>query len=696
MNRGKRLDIQALRAIAVLSVVVYHLWPNRLTGGFMGVDIFFVISGYLMTTTLVRDAQPVLKAKNKIKATWTFLTAFYARRIKRLVPAASITLLATLGLVYATGNLPLIQQTAKQVFTSAIFVQNWQLANESVDYLANSDPTAVQHFWSLSLEEQFYLVWPLLLLVILLVTANMFVIYKKRKTISLAIVPIILLIVGFFIYGYHLTQSAPSLAYFVTPARVWELLLGGVIAFLPLLKNYDLRLLLPWIGTAMIGYALFKWDGDGFPGWHALVPTLGTALIIYAGNMASESKWSFENVLRYKPIQWLGDLSYSLYLWHWPLIILLPVLLFIDRDTHPQALLIKFGILALSLIMAQLSYRYVEQTAQHVKIKKRYVYTSFIAITALVAGLGYFTSWRIEDNLQTSTKEIHASATSDKNKCVGAQSIFNKCEKSFGYINSDYSQIAFNDKYDYLLDSGTTCSSVDGRKDDSKLTTFCQVGDLNSKREISIWGDSHAQHWINPLDKIGRENNIKINVIGTSYCFGSSKMPENCNTRFNAIKKSGVLDNSESIIVAMWHTAKIKTPGNNVLNAFNVLRTLTNNNALYLLEDTPISGDEGGPDCNKLRLSCRNSIEDATGVISKDSTDLINMKVIKPSQIIPVKDMFCDSDYCYSNIGGVQVYRDKNIDAVNKKAVNSHMTASYAYSTWPMLEKKLKDSGALR
>lgn len=231
MNRGKRLDIQALRAIAVLAVVIYHLWPGRLTGGFMGVDIFFVISGYLMTITLMRDAKPVLKAKKKLRETWTFLTTFYARRIKRLVPAAATTLLATLGLVTMTGNLSLVIDTAKQIVTSALFVQNWQLANESVDYLANTDPTAVQHFWSLSLEEQFYLAWPLLLLVILLLTVNLFVFYKKRKVLNVSVVPVIILIAGFFAYGYHLTQTDPSVAYFVTPARVWELLLGALIAF---------------------------------------------------------------------------------------------------------------------------------------------------------------------------------------------------------------------------------------------------------------------------------------------------------------------------------------------------------------------------------------------------------------------------------------------------------------------------------
>jgi peptidoglycan/LPS O-acetylase OafA/YrhL len=697
MNRSKRLDIQALRAIAVLAVVIYHFWPGSLTGGFMGVDIFFVISGYLMTTTLMRDAQPVLKAKNKFKATWSYLTNFYARRIKRLVPAAAVTLLAILVLVYATGNLALIQQTAYQVFTSALFVQNWQLARDSVDYLANTDPTAVQHFWSLSLEEQFYLVWPLALLIILLITANFLIVYKKKKekkSINMAIVPTTLLVAGFFVYGYYLTQTQSSLAYFVTPARVWELLLGGIIAFLPVLKNYDLRLLLPWVGAAMIAYSTYKWGGEGFPGWHALVPTIGTTMIIYAGTLASESKWSFENMLRFRPIQWLGNLSYSLYLWHWPLIILLPVLFFIDLDSHPQGLLIKLAILILSLVIAQLSYRFIEQKTQHAAVKKRYVYIAFFAITALVAGLGFYLSNRVESDIKSAVNEVRAAAFNN-DECLGSKAILNKCDLSYGHVENRYSQIAFNDKYDYILSNGTVCASYDAQSYNDRITTYCQVGDLNAKRQITVWGDSHAQHWINPMDEIGRRHHIKVNIIGTSNCFGSEKYQENCDIRFDSIKKSGVLDDSSAILVSMLHSARLKSPGNNSVNALNRLSSMTKNPNVYMLEDVPFAGATGGPDCSVLRQTCKNSVENATGPIKKESAELIDLKLIRKDHVISTKELFCDSTYCYSNIGGVQVYRDKTGSSISRNMTNSHMTASFAYSTWPMLEQKLKDKGIL-
>jgi peptidoglycan/LPS O-acetylase OafA/YrhL len=172
--QGKtRADIQALRALAVLAVVAYHIWPSRLSGGFMGVDVFFVISGYLMTLTIWKGVSAVANKSSKrsfgdkLKDSLSFLASFYARRIKRLAPAATICLLAILLAIQLIGNFSLQSETAPQIFASSVFMQNWYLAIQAVDYLgADAGATAVQHFWSLSIEEQFYMLWPLLLLVI--------------------------------------------------------------------------------------------------------------------------------------------------------------------------------------------------------------------------------------------------------------------------------------------------------------------------------------------------------------------------------------------------------------------------------------------------------------------------------------------------------------------------------------------------
>ena len=145
----------------------------------------------------------------------------------------------------------------------------------------------------------------------------------------------------------------------------------------------------------------------------------------------------------------------------------------------------------------------------------------------------------------------------------------------------------------------------------------------------------------------------------------------------------------------MWHVSNIKTKGNNIVNAFSRLDSLTDNPNIYLLEDVPISGPQGGPDCNALRQSCKNDVKAATASIQQDSQDIVDLRLINKNRIIPVKDLFCDTTYCYSNIGGLHAYRDKTFGS-NKNVINSHMTASFAYSTWPALETKLKDVGVIR
>jgi hypothetical protein len=300
--------------------------------------------------------------------------------------------------------------------------------------------------------------------------------------------------------------------------------------------------------------------------------------------------------------------------------------------------------------------------------------------------------------MANAVKETRAIVMDDSEKCLGAKSVLNKCEQSLGYIQDKYAQIASNDRYDYLLHSKQSCSSYDARgSSDSKIETYCVVGNLNAKDEITIWGDSHAQHWINPMDKIGKENNLKVNIIGTSSCLGAKVLIDKCDTRFESIKKSGVLDRSESIIVSTWHSRNMVAEGNYALIAFEKLEKLTNNENIYFLEDVPRSGNDGGPDCNVLRWTCKNDIQDALGKIKDNTAYLVRSGVVDKDRVIPVEDIFCDADYCYSNIGGIHVYRDRTAGVKNNlNNFNSHLTASFAYSLWPLLEQKLKDAGAIK
>jgi len=695
-KKQKRTDIQALRAIAVLAVVIYHLWPDKLVGGFMGVDMFFVISGYLMTLTLLRHIDPVLIAKNKADATWQFLISFYARRIKRLIPAASVTLLGTLGLTYLTGSYVAIVETAEEIFSSALFYQNWQLVANSVDYLAATDPpTAVQHFWSLSLEEQFYLAWPLLMVAMLFFAFHLAIVYKKAR-ISGAILPTVLLVIMFFIYGYNLTQSNPTAAYFNTFARVWELLLGAVVVFLPKLKNYDLKLLLPWLGLTLCSYALYRWNGDNFPGWHALVPAIGTVLIVYGGTGTPDSKFSFTNLFKAKPIQWIGDTSYSLYLWHWPLIILMPVILGIRIDT-PSGNLLKFGLLVASFVMAWLSYTLVEIPTQKIELKKRYVYLAFVVIVGSVAGAAYLTKQVVIARTESELATLHEKVKSTSNDlCIGAKWQVNSsdCDNGFGKINTSYAQFTNSDHY-RKVDDNRSCTVYDYRsKDHDDPSYYCTVGDPSSKYQIVVYGDSHTSHWTNAFDEIGKRNNVRFITMDSHTCGSEEIQKPICKDRLDFLKTSKILDRSQFVILSHLHrstSTKNRELGNIDLTV-NTIRSITKT-PVFLLEDTPPSSKLIGEDCVIYNSLCRRRKPVVTNSIKRVSDNAVREKILKRKQIIRTYDMFCDSKYCYSMIGNVNVYF--NVGRSKGKITNSHMTGSFSRSLALTLERKMQASNLL-
>ena len=237
---GFRPEIQALRALAVTLVVVYHLAPKRLSGGFVGVDIFLVISGFLITSHLLRE----LRRTGRIS-----LPTFYARRIRRLLPASLLVLLVTgiAALVFMPRNL--WSEVGRQILASALYVENWALAGNAVDYSAvGANASPVQHFWSLSVEEQFYLVWPVVLL-------GLFLLVRRLRRPELALFGALALIMTVSLaYSVWITNVDSAMAYFVTPARIWEFAVGGLVCFIPAVSARWQRAVpfASWIGVAII------------------------------------------------------------------------------------------------------------------------------------------------------------------------------------------------------------------------------------------------------------------------------------------------------------------------------------------------------------------------------------------------------------------------------------------------------------
>jgi peptidoglycan/LPS O-acetylase OafA/YrhL len=302
-ERSFRPDIQGLRAVAVTLVVIYHLWPSVLPGGFVGVDVFFVISGYLITGHLWRGFQRSGRVR---------LLDFWGRRARRLLPAAALVLAATwlaARFLLPSSQLP---DTAEQIRASALYYQNWLLAHDAVNYLtAGQAATPVQHFWSLSVEEQFYLVWPLLFLAAALVA-------RRRHPARVLAVLMVLLVAASFAYSVYETSADPAAAYFVTPTRMWELGAGGLLALLP--ARLPRAAWLGWTGLLLVLASPFVLRGTtAFPGALALLPVAGAVLCI-AGASDRAAGWGPERLLSVRPLVFLGGISYSLYLWHWPVI----------------------------------------------------------------------------------------------------------------------------------------------------------------------------------------------------------------------------------------------------------------------------------------------------------------------------------------------------------------------------------------
>jgi peptidoglycan/LPS O-acetylase OafA/YrhL len=334
-NAHQRLDIQGLRMAAVVLVVLSHLfhWPR---GGFIGVDVFFVISGFLITGSLLHT----LEKTGRIS-----FSSFYRRRVRRIVPAATLVLLATCLSAYLIFGTARFESTAFDAVAAFAFVANWRFGIEGTDYFNASGPvSALQHYWSLSVEEQFYFVWPALIFVIGTLVARRS--WSRRVQLAITVGVMGIVIIASFVYSVLDTESNPTWAYFSTLTRVWELGIGALLAIsISYFKRIPdvARPCIAWFGLALIlggAFAITEDDG-GFPAPWAAVPVLGTALVISAG-VGGDHR--FLKVLTNRVSTYFGDISYSLYLWHWPVIIMLEALM--DRSGYyfAAALLLMGGL----------------------------------------------------------------------------------------------------------------------------------------------------------------------------------------------------------------------------------------------------------------------------------------------------------------------------------------------------------------
>lgn len=680
---GFRTDIQALRALAVGLVVLNHLWPNRLTGGFVGVDVFFVISGFLITAHLNKEIMGTARLS---------LARFYARRIKRLLPAAFLALAVGSVAVFLWVPYSEWERTAREVLMSVLYIENWSLAAQSVDYSAlNTNATIAQHYWSLSVEEQFYFVWPLVLFG-LYVLGRRF--GKPRQAMAMGIMSIALASLAFSIY---FTATNPNPAYFVTPVRVWEFAAGGLLALaatrISLTRARAATLSLTgWL--AILLAALTFTQSTPFPGWTALLPVLGTVCVIAAGTGRSISP--LNSVVGWKPIQLVGDASYSIYLWHWPMIVVSPYLLG-GALTSWQ----KVGVALLCLPVAWLSKAILEDTGKSWRVFGKTPRTTFVAmlvgilIVATVSG-GLTLGHKFKE---TQAQELALESEQMIQACYGPAAFPQReaCPEALGPAT-----VTVMGEANWYTVSDPVCAEVPGRKSAGLFgVTECDFSEGKSDvTTVWITGDSHAQQWIPALIRLGKEKHWKLRYSLVGGCpvadvaftgYRGNKDPvgaDRCMATGKSIAELIEFDKPDKVFYSNFSRQESVDDGSGNSQERQYREGLPKywqrwvdvGSTVYVLADPPLNGFVRNSNCvalnpvEPLKCAVPRPIAQPTDPLVVAAEAMAEPRV----KLIDLTDHFCDSTTCYPVVGNMAVYFDPD-----------HLNGKFSVLLAPYIGRKL-------
>jgi peptidoglycan/LPS O-acetylase OafA/YrhL len=522
-----RDDIQGLRAVAVLLVVLDHAGVGFLKGGFVGVDVFFVLSGFLITGILLSSAA---------KHGYVSLSGFYSRRARRILPAAALTLITTTIVAYQLLNYVRAKEAVWDSFWASLFAANIRFAHQGTDYFARGQPPSlVQHYWSLSVEEQFYLVWPALLsLAVFGLVLGRRANARRRVAegtpvitkwaIRRLLVVVILAAGASLFWSIHSTNVLPAAAYFSTFARAWELGLGAALAIGSLAVagiSPILRGALGWVGlTAIVISAITFSAATPFPGYAALLPTVGTALVIAAGVGRQQSRMGPGRLLALSPMRYVGDRSYAFYLWHWPVLIIA-----VEYEGHELSVGVKLLLVLGAFLLSIVSYRFFENPIRRARWS---IGRSAMLIPASAAAVAVVTMvtlslingkiLRLERaNAADASATTQSLATGEKvaqSRALPAVVAAVKAARRGAKIPSGLAPPLSELLKDiYQFPAGCVPAS-----DPATTSNICRLGDTASAKSIVLIGDSHAQMWMPTLLAMAESDGWTLIPLVKSGC----------------------------------------------------------------------------------------------------------------------------------------------------------------------------------
>ncbi|MDG5472325.1 acyltransferase family protein [Jeotgalibacillus sp. ET6] len=675
-QRKIRAELEGLRAIAAILVAIYHIWFNRVSGG---VDVFFVVSGFLITTSLLS----MYKRNGKI-----LYFSYVVKLLKRLIPTAwvigIITFLASLVL------LPLFTryQVLSEFLASAFYFQNWRLAIDAVDYLAqNNDASPYQHFWALSIQFQFYLLWLILFFVAVSLRKLLKIDMKKILIATISIV-----IAASLTYSIYLTSVNQPVAYYHTFTRVWEFGIGGILSLVihRITVKKPIAWVMGWAGLIglLSGGILFQ-VSDVFPGYAALWPVLSAVFIIIAGNHAE--RFSAYKVLSWKPFVKFGGISYAFYLWHWPLLIFY----YAYFDVENVSILNGLAIMVIAAILAYLTIALIEKPIRTAEIPVWKTAGAILAFSSIL-----LISTQLYQNNVLEQKEAEDVSGSIEIAAEDTDLVENEepvvVPSNPGALIKAYSDDLQGDQ---PFDAGFLPRLDNASQDRADIypdscilgnkatdPRVCEYGDVeNYTKTISLVGGSHAAHWHPMLMEAMKDENIRIKTYLKGNCRFTTKVESKyteCNDWFANVTQL-LIEDKPDLIFSVGDAGKGDDHFDVVPEGFIDAWELFDSHdiPLFLVRDTPWY--------SQSVLKCINDNVENPEECKEDRDEVIRdpspMSLIEtfPDNVttMDLTDYFCDEEYCYYVVGNVITHFDSN-----------HLTATFSRTLAPIMKDKVMEA----
>ena len=674
-------SIQGLRALAVSAVVVNHYFPDYMPGGFIGVDVFFVVSGFLMTKNIITD----------IEARRFSFVRFYSRRARRLLPAALLVLLFSLLVTLVWLPVTLQSTPLNDIAAASLYVLNWRLILKDTHYFADhTSASIVLHYWSLSIEEQFYFVWPLILVVTAVLAARVAWKPEQRPRAFVAVVIAIALASFAWTVGTGRSQEAIN---FDLRARAWEFGLGALTS---LLAPHIRIALLPasvlsassWTGIVLS--SLWLSAQSQVPGWAALPPCIATCAIIWAGDgIAAEP---LRRLIAAHPVQWLGDVSYSLYLWHWPILAVAPYALGLPNvSTGMGVTLIGASVVAAGLtkVWVEDPWRLHAPISMPKQVRGGLALISFSAVLALSA---FALSKQGPERAAKAAEKLHRLSLRP-GECFGGNAVLSRasCPNLRELDDPDYVLQAWSNQIGGVP-NGNTCQN---EPRDERLHP-CSFGakEGTERARLALFGDSHAGMWAAALAMFAEQQGLRIDMYAASACpatlsddvfdryMPAQNRPSCVRWRHEAIERIASDPKVKYVVTSGYSLVHRRLVANGQWMADDGSgyesawkKFIDAGKKIIVIEDVPTLPFYFA-DClaithgNVARCAYDRPLATEPSLYAKAAAKIASKDIV----VINFEDILCDRTKCYPVVGGIPAYIDRH-----------HVSAPFARSVAAVL-----------